>query len=632
MNKLFLFSLLAFFSSSFLNVNGDKNPFTPKASLIRYWNLKISNNLPKPTFLISKASPLSAVQSSFYAKLADDQNSLSTHIQSFCSSANLLCMTDDLSGSLSKHSQEDVSFTEYNEKNFTSYGTHRLGGVDSFKNYSDDQNLVADSFRRYSRDSLGHSDKFSNYEPDANVVDATFSTYSTKATGGSGDFKNYNPNINQPNLKFTSYADDGNGRHQTFTGYTDNVNAGNEKFTSYGKHGNSVTNGFSGYGKSSNVMVSGFQNYGESGNAANDSFTSYAFGANNPQNHFNNYGAEGNAATDEFTSYNQRAIEGDDSFTSYAKNSNSAKVKFMNYGKSISEQGSDDFSGYGQKASNQYIGFKIYGFNNSFTDYKDKPSVSFAQYTKRTSFSSGIITSSLMAGHGHQHGGNTVNRWVEPGKFFRESNLKTGNVMPMPDITDKMPKRSFLPRSISSKLPFSASKFSEMSSIFHADENSTMGRILKNTLGECERVPSEGETKQCVGSIEDMIDFATSVLGRNVVVRSTESVNRSKQHIMIGQVRGINGGEVTKSVSCHQSLFPYLVYYCHSVPKVRVYEAEILDAETKENISRGTAICHVDTSAWSPTHGAFLALGSKPGKIEVCHWIFENDMTWARAD
>ncbi|KAI3988402.1 hypothetical protein MKX01_031620 [Papaver californicum] len=601
MNKLlFLFSFLLF-SPSFLIVNGE-NPFTAKASLVRYWNLKISNNLPKPNFLISKASPLNAVDSSFYTELAD-QNSLSTHLPSFCSSANLLCMTD---------------LTP--KRNFTNYGSDRFGGVDSFKNYSDDQNLAADSFRRYSRDSVSHSDKFSNYQPDGNVADASFNTYATKATGGSGDFNNYNPNKNVPNLRFTSYADDGNGRDQTFTHYTDSVNAGDEKFTSYGKNGNAITNGFSGYGKTSNVMGSTFQNYGESGNAANDSFTSYASDTNNPQNNFKNYGADGNAAPEKFISYREQANVGDDSFTSYAKNSNSAKVDFKNYGKSFNE-GSDKFSGYGQKASNQHIGFAIYGINNSFTDYKDKKSVSFAQYAKRTS--SGIITSSLMEdhGHGHGHSGSAVNRWVEPGKFFRESNLKTGNVMPMPDITDKMPKRSFLPRSISSKLPFSSLKTSELKSIFHADENSTMEGILKNTVGECERVPSEGETKKCVGSIEDMIDFATSVLGQNVVVRSTETVKGSKQDIMIGQVKGINGGQVTKSVSCHQSLFPYLVYYCHSVPKVRVYEAEILDAKTKEKINKGTAICHVDTSAWSPTHGAFLALGSKPGKTEVCHWI-----------
>ncbi|KAJ6688142.1 POLYGALACTURONASE 1 BETA-LIKE PROTEIN 2 [Salix koriyanagi] len=83
---------------------------------------------------------------------------------------------------------------------------------------------------------------------------------------------------------------------------------------------------------------------------------------------------------------------------------------------------------------------------------------------------------------------------------------------------------------------------------------------------------------------------------------------------MIGSVKGINGGEVTKSVSCHQSLYPYLLYYCHSVPKVRVYEADIIDVESKERINRGVAICHLDTSAWSPDHGAFVALGSSPGE------------------
>uniref|UniRef100_A0A7N0TZY6 BURP domain-containing protein n=1 Tax=Kalanchoe fedtschenkoi TaxID=63787 RepID=A0A7N0TZY6_KALFE len=102
--------------------------------------------------------------------------------------------------------------------------------------------------------------------------------------------------------------------------------------------------------------------------------------------------------------------------------------------------------------------------------------------------------------------------------------------------------------------------------------------------------------------------------------------------ILVGKVVGINGGKVTKSVSCHRSLYPYLVYYCHSVPEVRVYEAELLEVETREKMNRVVAICHVDTSAWSRTHGAFVALGFGPGEIEVCHWIFENDMTWSSAD
>ncbi|KAK4383224.1 Polygalacturonase-1 non-catalytic subunit beta [Sesamum angolense] len=159
-----------------------------------------------------------------------------------------------------------------------------------------------------------------------------------------------------------------------------------------------------------------------------------------------------------------------------------------------------------------------------------------------------------------------------------------------------------------------------------------MEHVVMNALAECERAPSAGETKRCVGSVEDMIDFAVSVLGHDVVVRTTKGVKGSSQDVMMGKVKGINGGRVTKSVSCHQSLYPYLLYYCHSVPKVRVYEADILEVETKTTINHGVAICHVDTSMWSPRHGAFLALGSGPGLIEVCHWIFENDMNWTTAD
>lgn len=108
------------------------------------------------------------------------------------------------------------------------------------------------------------------------------------------------------------------------------------------------------------------------------------------------------------------------------------------------------------------------------------------------------------------------------------------------------------------------------------------------------------------------------------------NVNGSKKNVLVGSVKRINSNvnNVAQSVSCHQILFPYLLYYCHSVPKVQVYEVDLFDPNTKVKINHGVAICHLDTSAWSPTHGAFLALGSGPGRIEVCHWIFHNDMIW----
>ncbi|GMI70763.1 polygalacturonase 2 [Hibiscus trionum] len=598
--------------------SASENPFTPKASFVRYWNKHLNREIPNTHFLLSKVSPLTAVESASFSKLAA-QNHLDSRLPSFCSAAKLFCFPD-LAASLEKHSS-DANFAIYLDKNFTNYGSGSLGGADTFKNYSENDNVIVDSFRRYSRESTGHKGQFSNYASGSNVVDQSFNTYAAAATGGSGEFNNYNKEVNVPNLKFTSYSDEANGHGQTFTGYTENANAGEQSFSNYGKNGNGVPNEFSSYGKGSNVMGSDFSGYGKTANGAKDTFTSYAFDTNNPVNGFKSYGEGGNAAVDSFSSYRDQANVGESSFQSYAKGSNGAEVDFGNYGQSFNE-GTEKFTGYGQGADGQSIGFKIYGRNTTFKDYA-KQGVTFKRYNESLNSAE---TAQVQAT------GSRSNKWVEPGKFFREKMLKQGTVMPMPDIKDKMPARSFLPRSILSKIPFSSSKIGELKRTFHAGDNSSLEAIMLDALQECERPPSPGETKRCVGSAEDMVDFATSVLGRNVDARTTESVNGSKKNIKIGSVGKINGGKVTKSVSCHQSLFPYLLYYCHSVPKVRVYEADILDPNSEKKINHGVAICHLDTSSWSSGHGAFLALGSGPGRIEVCHWIFENDMTWTIAD
>ncbi|KAK4715818.1 hypothetical protein R3W88_014156 [Solanum pinnatisectum] len=597
------------------------NPFTPKGYLIRYWKKQISNDLPKPWFLLNKASPLNAAQYATYTKLVADQNALTTQLHTFCSSANLMC-APDLSPSLEKHSGE-IHFATYSDKNFTNYGTNEPGiGVNTFKNYSDGENIPVNSFRRYGRGSP-RDNKFDNYAPDGNVIDQSFNSYSTSTAGGSGQFTNYAANTNVPNLHFTSYSDQGTGGEQKFTTYSQQANAGDQYFKSYGKNGNGANGEFVSYGNDTNVLGSTFTNYGQTANGADQKFTSYGFNGNVPENHFTNYGVGGNGPSETFNSYRDQSNVGDDTFTTYVKDANGGEANFTNYGQSFNE-GTDVFTTYGKGGNDPHINFKTYGVNNTFKDYV-KDTATFSNYHNKTS--------QVLASLTKVNGGKKVNnRWVEPGKFFREKMLKSGTIMPMPDIKDKMPKRSFLPRVIASKLPFSTSKIAELKKIFHAGDDSQVAKMIGDALSECERAPSAGETKRCVNSAEDMIDFATSVLGRDVVVRTTENTKGSNGNIMIGSVKGNNGGKVTKSVSCHQTLYPYLLYYCHSVPKVRVYEADILDPNSKAKINHGVAICHVDTSSWGPTHGAFVALGSGPGKIEVCHWIFENDMTWAIAD
>ncbi|CAA0826738.1 Probable polygalacturonase non-catalytic subunit JP630 [Striga hermonthica] len=592
------------------------NPFTPKASLIRYWKNHISKNTPLPPFLLSKASPLSPVESSFFAELVS-RDSLSSHLAAFCSSGNLLCPLDS-KPVLEKRNADDANFTSYTNKAFPNYGNARLGGADSFKSYSEGINFASGSFARYSRAATGHRESFAAYSGDANVAANNFTSYAVGAGGGSGDFKSYAPRVNVPDNEFASYDSNADGHRLTFTSYADDTNSGKQSFAGYGKSGNSAPVGFASYGSSSNVVGSIFSGYGESGNAANDSFKSYTTNANNPNNNFKSYGAGGNGGLDGFASYRDLANAGSDAFQSYGKGSSSEKTSFSNYGKSFNG-GSDTFKEYAKGSVGQLVGFKIYSASTTFKEYAKRNGVTFAQYTKPGENPSKIVR-------------KTGSLAVEQGKFFRESLLKQGTVTRMPNITDRMPRRSFLPPGIESKLPFSTNRLPEMRQAFQARAGSAEARVLENAVAECEREPSQGETKRCVGSAERMIDFAVSVLGRDAAVRTTEGVGGSGGDVAIGRVEGIDGGRVTRSVSCHQSLYPYLLYYCHEVPKVRVYEVDIHDVESKVKINRGVAICHLDTSAWSPGHGAFLALGSGPGKIEVCHWIFENDMAWTKAD
>ncbi|WVZ26052.1 hypothetical protein V8G54_004596, partial [Vigna mungo] len=619
MSTLFLFSLLTLTVSINVAYGGgnsqDQNPFTPKAYVSRYWDRHVRNTFPKPSFLLSKASPLTAADTASFTNLAAT-NTLSTRLPEFCSAAHLLCFPE-VRPSLEKHT-EDENFQTYDDgQNFTNYGTNRAGGIDTFKNYSNGLfSTPVNDFRRYSRGAAGHQETFTGYASDTNVADQSFNTYGTNTAGGSGEFKNYSSNSNVPNLRFTTYSDLTAGRTQSFSRYSEDGNSGGQTFQSYGKNSAGAGNDFTGYGTNSNVASSGFTNYGKGGAIPNDTFTNYGVDMNVPEITFKSYADGTHGGSESFANYRDQSNVGDDSFQSYAKNTKEGtQVDFKNYGNSANP-GSDTFKGYAKGAEGDHkVGFTGYGVNTNatFKDYA-KEGVSFASYN--TSSSSSTV------------GGSLVKRWVEPGKFFRESMLKEGTVMAMPDIRDKMPQRSFLPRSLLVKLPFSSSKIEELKSVFKVSDNSSMEKMMMESLGECERAPSVGEIKRCVGSVEDMIDFATSVLGHDVGVWTTENVNGFSKNVMVGRVKGMNGGKVTKSVSCHQSLFPYLLYYCHSVPKVRVYEADLLDPESKAKINHGVAICHLDTSAWSPTHGAFVALGSGPGEIEVCHWIFENDMTW----
>ncbi|XP_043695424.1 polygalacturonase non-catalytic subunit AroGP2-like [Telopea speciosissima] len=211
--------------------------------------------------------------------------------------------------------------------------------------------------------------------------------------------------------------------------------------------------------------------------------------------------------------------------------------------------------------------------------------------------------------------------------YFRKSMVKEGGFMPIPDLRDPMSYKSFLPRSLASKIPFAFSQIKELKKIFNVLDESNMDEYIQETLEVCENNPIRGEQCTCATSVEDLIDFVVEKLGHYVRVWSTENVEGSYENVTIGAVKLIHGNLSESPALCHSLPFIFQIYYCHILQKVKVYAVDI---HARKKVNHAIMACHYDTSTWNPDHLSFKLLGFGPGLIEVCHWINENGMVWTK--
>ncbi|KAB2050337.1 hypothetical protein ERO13_A13G217851v2 [Gossypium hirsutum] len=133
-----------------------------------------------------------------------------------------------------------------------------------------------------------------------------------------------------------------------------------------------------------------------------------------------------------------------------------------------------------------------------------------------------------------------------------------------------------------------------------------------------------GETKYCAASLETFVDSGVSILGKNIKLLSNEIGDETKNpSFKIGNgVRTVGGNEVV----CHKMTYPHAVYLCHSIVGTEVYKVPLVsDDGTK---AKAMAVCHKDTSAWSPNHIAFKILKVKPGTVPICHFLGRDTLVW----
>ncbi|KAI7743634.1 hypothetical protein M8C21_012056 [Ambrosia artemisiifolia] len=209
--------------------------------------------------------------------------------------------------------------------------------------------------------------------------------------------------------------------------------------------------------------------------------------------------------------------------------------------------------------------------------------------------------------------------------FFQEQDLHQGKEMNL-HFTKNNEKATFLPRKIADEIPFSSNKLPQIYEEFSVKLDSMEAEMMKQTLNECESTSIEGEEKYCATSLESMVDFSTTKLGKNVKAISTEVSAKESTPLQKYKIEVAKKLAANKAVVCHKQNYAYAVFYCHKTVSTQAYAVSMIGADgTKVN---AVAVCHTDTAKWNPKHLAFQVLKVKPGTVPICHFLPEDHVVW----
>ncbi|XVF89220.1 hypothetical protein PTKIN_Ptkin19aG0112400 [Pterospermum kingtungense] len=212
--------------------------------------------------------------------------------------------------------------------------------------------------------------------------------------------------------------------------------------------------------------------------------------------------------------------------------------------------------------------------------------------------------------------------------FFLEKDMHPGTTMTLhfTENTQTMTSATFLPRQIAQTIPFSSDKFPEILNKLSVKPGTVEAEMMKNTIEECEQPQIQGEDKYCATSLESMIDFSASKIGKNnVQAISTEAEKQTpmQKYTISAGVQKMTGD---KAVVCHKQNYPYAVFYCHKTETTRAYMVPLEGADGTK--AKAVAVCHTDTSAWNPKHLAFQVLKVEPGTVPICHFLPQDHIVW----
>ncbi|XVE80341.1 hypothetical protein DITRI_Ditri14bG0132200 [Diplodiscus trichospermus] len=208
--------------------------------------------------------------------------------------------------------------------------------------------------------------------------------------------------------------------------------------------------------------------------------------------------------------------------------------------------------------------------------------------------------------------------------YFYEKDLLPGTKVNLPGLVKKKDGAIFLPHQVAESTPMSNDKLPEILKNFSLKAESIAANNVEATVENCERAEMKGEKKYCATSFESFVDLGVSMLGKNIRLLSHELGQETKNPLFTIGKEVQNMGE--NDIVCHKMKYPYAVFLCHSIKKTLLYQVPLLGIDGAK--AKALAVCHEDTSAWSPNHMAFKVLKVKPGTVPICHFLSRDSLVW----
>jgi len=238
--------------------------------------------------------------------------------------------------------------------------------------------------------------------------------------------------------------------------------------------------------------------------------------------------------------------------------------------------------------------------------------------------------------HAHAHS-HSSNKRQQADVFFFHDMLRPGSII-TPSIRPTTSLPRLLPRRVADSIPFSTGRLSDIVAMF-MPTTLRMTREIRWTLDTCEHPRTlPGQNAGCATSLESLSELPASLLGTHNV-RAFSAANLPVEapgtralrgRYNVTAVRKVSG-ESSAIVTCHDLTYPYAVYYCHTANPTAAYSvtlASVEDSAGTPATMEALAVCHLDTSKWSPKHPFFELHNLKPGEVTVCHFLTKLSIIW----